>query len=698
MIWKTKLIKKWEVSVMTLIIKNIKTLTSLLFLLILAIPNIGYTDQNNPYNPKPQWITIHSSNYYDGDSDDLVTAGIGFTPLSSMIQEFKFADPDNPTTHELRQAKLNRFIDTKTGEGQLFGFRQQNLSPLFDGKIAGTEILATIKEGNVGVLLQIPVDFDKKKPCIVAIPASNYDGLYNAKDIQIRGLWGLKHNCAVVYNDKGLGNGIYDISSQQGFTIEGKIAKDNLLFNPKIKNRENFIKNYPNRYAVKQLHSKQNPEHNWGKYVLQSIEFALYEINDRFSATNTRNFTSYNTLILIYGAEDGASAALNAGELDKIGTINGIVAVNPQIQPNPEIASLTIQEGTSVRSFKYNSIPDYATTAALYIPCAIPAIEPNKADNYVPYASKYFYSQNRCDALKKANLLTKGTPKEALEKLYSYGWRPEMEIQLPYFYNKESIAFPYQYISSYGRFDVTENMCDYSVASTQQDPLYNFGEVMPLKEVKFSEIWSLSNGHLPIWANKDVTAIDLVANKDIDSPRREWFSSSEIKNQIDYGTKGAICLREKITEKRVNDGLKQVQATGNLNKIKTFIVHGQSNVKQLINHTSRPYVALNSGVEGKESQLRYIEVENASYLDGKSPFDNTLLAIDYYGEDAIEWLWANLTNNTTLPESQVIRTKPRGGSISQAPQATLENLVPIAQKPDSSNLIMIEDRKISLPK
>ena len=119
---------------------------------------------------------------------------------------------------------------------------------------------------------------------------------------------------------------------------------------------------------------------------------------------------------------------------------------------------------------------------------------------------------------------------------------------------------------------------------------------------------------------------------------------------------------------------------------------------QLINHTSRPYVALNSGVEGKESQLRYIEVENASYLDGKSPFDNTLLAIDYYGEDAIEWLWANLTNNTTLPESQVIRTKPRGGSISQAPQATLENLVPIAQKPDSSNLIMIEDRKISLPK
>ncbi|OTQ65012.1 D-(-)-3-hydroxybutyrate oligomer hydrolase, partial [Gilliamella apis] len=470
-----------------------------------------------------------------------------------------------------------------------------------------------------------------------------------------------------------------------------------LLFNPKIKNREIFIENNPNRYAVKQLHSKQNPEHNWGKYILNSIEFALYEINDRFSATNTRDFNADNTLILIYGAEDGASAALKAGELDKNGIIDGIVAVNPQIQPNPDITSLSIQNKTSARSLKYNSIPDYATLAALYIPCAIPAIEPNKSDNYVPYALKYLYSQNRCNALKKAKLLTTGTPKEALDKLHAYGWRPEMEIQLPYFYYKESIAFPYQYISSYGRFDVTENMCDYSVASTQQDRLYNFGEVMPLKEVNFSEIWSLSNGHLPIWADKDVTAIDLVVNKDIVSPRRAWYSSSEIENQIDYGIKGAICLREKITEKRVIDGLKQVQATGNLNKIKTFIVHGQNNVKQLIDHTSRPYVALNSAVEGKESQLRYIEVENASYLDGKSPFDNTLLAIDYYGEDAIEWLWANLTNNTTLPESQIIRTKPRGGRIGQAPQATIENLVPITQKPDINNLIILEDKKIALP-
>ena len=194
---------------------------------------------------------------------------------------------------------MNRFIDTKTGEGQLFGFKQHDLSPLFDGKIPGTEILATIKNENVGLLLQIPLDFDKKKPCIVAIPASDSDGLYNAKDIQIRGLWGLKHNCAVVYNDKGLGNGIYDITNDEGFTIDGKVAKDNILFKPYIKNKTNYIKQNPHRYAIKQLHSKQNPESKWATYILNSFDFALYELNEMFPTMGKLDFTYNNTLTLI---------------------------------------------------------------------------------------------------------------------------------------------------------------------------------------------------------------------------------------------------------------------------------------------------------------------------------------------------------------------------------------------------------------
>ncbi|WP_334326541.1 3-hydroxybutyrate oligomer hydrolase family protein [Gilliamella apicola] len=648
----------------------------------------------------PTGITIESSTNYDGETDDLVTAGLGFTALSTLIIKPTIADPERPTTQELRKLKLNRFIDTKTGEGTLFGFQRKNLTPLFDGRIAGTEILATFENNKerIGLLVQIPLDFDKNKPCIVAVPSTNSDGLFNAYDVQIRGLWGLRHNCAVVYNDKGLGNGIYDITNQYGFTIDGKIKSDNLLFEPKIKNREQYVKTYPDRYAIKQLHSKQNSEERWGEYVLKSIEFAFHQINTHFSETQKVIFDKDNTLVLVYGASDGAGAALKAGELDKNNTIKGIVAVNPQIAPYSETIPVTVKVGEKPPTkIEYLSIAEYSTYASLYIPCAVPAIISNNKDNNLPFADNYTYAQNRCDALKKAQLLIHGTPKEALEKLRQYGWTPEMDRQLPYFYFKETVALPYQYISAYGRYDVIEDMCNYSVASTQKNPILYVGKVEPLSEIEFQQLWGLANGQLPVWLGDESTMLALVNNQDMHSPRRDFYSSSDSKAEIDYNSKGAICLYNKLKDTRVKNGMKQVSASANLNGIKTFIIHGRNNVKQLPNYTSRAYVALNSKVEGNNSQLRYIEVKNSSYLEGKPPFDNSLVSIDYYGEDAMEWLWANLTNNATLPDSQVIHAKPRVGKVTLTPDATAQNLVPILQSPNRNDIIKKQNGELIIP-
>lgn len=685
---------------------TIKTIVSLLFITTIATPlslqarstkNLNLKGSNIQLNKSPEHLSIISSTYYDGDSDDLVTAGLGFTRLSSNITATTFANPSQPTLQELRQAKLNRFINTKIGEGSLFGYRQKDLTPLFDGKIAGTEILATIENGNVGLLLQIPLDFDINKPCIVAVPSTDSDGLFNAKDLQIRGLWGLRHNCAVVYNDKGLGNGFYDITNKRGYGYNGKTQNNNLMFAPKNDNIDQFIQKYPNRYAVKQLHSKENPEQHWGEFVLKSIEFAFYELNNQFSSTKNITLNKDNTLVLVYGASDGGGAALKAGELDKDNIIKGIVAVNPQIYPATPKTPITIKIGkASTKKLDFKSIANYSSYAALYIPCAAPAIIANNTDSYIPYADRFLYAQNRCEALKKANLLSTGTPKEALNKLHQYGWTPEMDNQLPYFYFKESIGLPYQYISSYGRYDVTENMCHYSVASTQQNPIFYRGDVAPLKEVTFEQIWGLANGHLPLWLGEDSTIFDLVNNDDIESPKRDFYSSSQPDGKIDYNTNGAICLHKQLNEPRVQEGLNQVIMTGNLNKIKTFIVHARNNVKQLPNN-SRAYVALNSQVEKKASQLRYIEVENTSYLGGEVPFDNTILPIDYYGEDAMEWIWANLTTNATLPESQIVHAKARGGKNGYAPRITTKNLVPISQSPNRNDLIKKDNGKLTLP-
>ncbi len=656
-------------------------------------PQIGNTTIQ-----KPKWLVRDTLTYYDGDSNDLVTAGLGFTPLSTATISPEVENPTKPNFQERRQAKLNRYIDTKNGEGTLFGFRKQELTPLFDGKIAGTEILAIQKQDGVGMLLQIPIDFDKNKPCIVAVPATDSDGVLNAKDVQIRGLWGLRHNCAVVYNDKGLGNGIYDIDHNLGFTLWGEVQSGSMLFYPSINNREQYIQKYPHRYAIKQLHSKLNTEARWGEHVLKSLEFAFYEINSMFSPNDQIIFNKDNTLVLVYGASDGGGAALKAGELDDQNMIDGIVAVNPQIQPNLDTFPVTLKIGSSApQQLDAKSIANYSAYGALYIPCAIPAIKAYKDNSYVPYANYFLYSQERCNALKNAKLLTNGTPKEALEKLHKYGWTLEMDIQLPYFYYTESIGLPYQYISAYGKYDVTENMCNFSVASTQQNPIYYSGKVAPLEEISFEQIWGMANGHLPLWNSHDATVLDLVENEDLNTPRREFYSSSQTKDIIDYGTEGSICVYQKSQEPRVEEGIKQVMASGNLHGIKTFIVHGRNNVKQLPNYTSRAYVALNSLVEGTQSQLRYIEVENASYLDGRPPFDNTLLPIDYYGEDAIEWLWANLTTQATLPVSQVVHTKPRGGKSGYAPQITNKNLKPIMQSPNRNDVIQKNDGKLILP-
>ncbi|RKS87761.1 hydroxybutyrate-dimer hydrolase [Orbus hercynius] len=694
-------------------LKNITTY--IVFFVVLSNYSISFANYSPlikkndelPINSQPAWLEIGKSFFYDGESDDLATAGYGFSQLSQIKVKNKFVDLQNPTFTELKRARLNRYIDTKDGEGEFFGFKKQSLTPLFDGRIAGTEIQAVLVNGDerVAFLLQVPLDFDKNNPCIIAVPATDSDGIYNAKDIQIRGLWGLNHNCAVVYNDKGLGNTIFDLDHQDGFRVDGRKSHQDENNNELIFNLSTTgtAKNYLNRYAIKQLHSKQNPEAKWGEYVLNSIEFAFYQLNEMFSPTREAILNKNNTYVLVYGAADGGGAALKAGEFDKEGIIDGIVAVNPQIQisDDPNIP-LFIKRGTAnIAPLKIKSLIDYSSYGALYIPCAALELNEMTFGTRVPEQDAFFFAENRCAALQKVGLLAQLTPKEqakeALEKLYQYGWTPEMAYQLPYYYHVESINYPYKYISEYGRYGVDEHLCNYSVASIDTDELYYEGSVEPLTKTSFAAIWALNSGSLPIKVDDRTIVIDLVNDTDPKGAHREFFSRSKGESDVDYNLSGAICLRDKLSERRVLDGLAAVTATGKLNQIKTIIVHGQLNVKNLPDYSSRAYAALNSFVEGSFSNLRYIEVENASYLSGELPFDNTLVALDYYGESAMNWLWSNLNSNTTLPDSQMIRAKAREGEIGLAPSVTKANLVPIVQTAKQNDYIRIANGTIELP-
>lgn len=657
---------------------------------------------------KPAWLEIKNVNFYDAESDDLITAGNGFTKLSHSKEINKFVNVQHPTILELRRAKFNRFINKKTGEGSLFGFKEDQLTPLFDGKIPGTEVQAYLNDNSIRValLLQVPLDFDPNKPCIIAIPTIDSQGIYNATDMQIRGLWGLKHNCAVVYNDKGLGNALYDLNKQQGYLIDGSVAKRDIPEKPLIFSNSETLppKLVTNRYAVKQLHSQQNPEQKWGQYVINSLEFAFYYLNTMYSKNDQVIFDKENTIVLVYGATDGGGAALKAGEIDNNGMIDGIVAVNPQIQiiSNQQIP-LYIQRGESPEEpLKTKLLIDYTSYGVLYMPCAVLAIKNSELKQSIPYIDKYFFSQNRCEALKNAKLLDSITieeqANEALEKLYAYGWSPQMINQLPFYYFTQSINLPYKYISQYGRYNVKEHLCHLSVASINQEILYNMGNVAPLSKTNFALLWADNTGSLPIRTQDNIIAVDLVNDDDPKGPHQEFYSRSKNSANVDYNLAGAICLREKIVEDRVLNGQKQVFATGNLHGIKTIIVHGQLNIKHLPDYTSRSYAALNSYVEGHSSNLHYMEVENSSYLDSLVPFDNTLLSINYYGNSAMDWLWSNITKQTSLPDNQIIRTSVLGRSSEKDSKMTKIILTPIAQSAKRENRIYLQDGVIRLPK
>src|SRR5207245_5810903 len=185
-------------------------------------------------------------------------------------------------------------VNTNRGYGSLYGpnVDGNGNATTSEGKIAGSEYLAYADDGtgtrNVTMMAQVPATFDPKNPCIVTAASSGSRGVYGA--IGSAGEWGLKHGCAVAYTDKGTGNGIHDlqnntVSLQNGVRSDATVAGKASNFTASLSDAERIVFNgtTPNRFAVKHAHSQQNPEKDWGKRTLQSIEFAYFVLNEKYA-------------------------------------------------------------------------------------------------------------------------------------------------------------------------------------------------------------------------------------------------------------------------------------------------------------------------------------------------------------------------------------------------------------------------------
>lgn len=664
-----------------------------------------HDDEPEVLNLAPDFLGTVSATSYDGLSDDLLTAGLGAIGLAGPTPAY--ADPARPTASELRRnaiyANYRAVLDIAaySGYGTLYGPNVDAAGTVTStqGLIAGTEYLAYADDGsgqqNVTLMVQVPASFDPDQPCIVTATSSGSRGVYGA--IGSAGEWGLKNRCAVAYSDKGSGTGLYtfdddSVNLQNGVRAPRLATGKAASFAPLLSDadRSAFAAAYPARIAFKHAHSQQNPERDWGGMTLQSVEFAFYVLNEKFGVLardgqhHLQRFSPRNTITIASSISNGAGAALRAAELDNKGLISGVAVSEPQVQPAAS-ASYVVRQGATVVSGYGKALLDYSTYAALYQPCiaALPA------------------APGRCTALVAKGLLAgadlPAQQADAKARLKAYGWLADSDVlQAAHAGTNVLVAVSYAY--AYGKFSVTDRLCGFSFAATDAN-----GVPLALTATQRASSFASQNGIVG----------NVIYEDAVGGARAYQFGVSPSSNLADQSLDGFLCLRALVTgvdpvsgaalnpalaaqSARVRAGMAQVQVSGNLHGKPAIIVQGRSDTLIPVNFASRAYLGLNAAVEGRSSQLRYIEVLNANHFDS---FSNVLPAsivpLHVYLFRALDAMLAHLRHPAqALPPSQVVRTLVRSDNTSPI---TVLNVPPLATAPPVADAIIVSGNTVTVP-
>jgi hydroxybutyrate-dimer hydrolase len=673
-------------------------------------------DDSDDHPPPPQSNVLPefiksavTTQSYDGNTDDLLTAGLGKTGLASATAP-AIANAAQPTAAELRRLAIwsnyRALVDISAngGYGRFWGpnVDLNGNDTLGEGKIAGKEYLAFADDGsgaqNVSMLVQIPASFNPDQPCIVTATSSGSRGVYGA--ISAAGEWGLKRGCAVAYTDKGSGNGAHELSTNLVTLIDGTLqdasaAGKASLFTANLSGSAlaSFNTQFPNRYAFKHAHSRQNPEQDWGKNTLQAIQFAYWALNDSYGALNgstrTVRYTSGKITTIAASVSNGGGASLAAAEQDTSGLITAVVVGEPQInlRLSPQVS--VAQGGVPVGAFG-RPLADYMTLANMLQPCA--ALAPAAAGapylTALPAATTTAIRTARCNSLAVAGVIagTDVTTRavNALALLHQNGYQTDSDLlQAPMWDSQAVPAVAVTYADAYARASVADNLCNFSFGTTSAAGAAGVSPaVSPMLTV-----FGNGNGVPP------TNGINLVYNTGASGAADHRLATA------DASYAGAACLRAQWTSGALSASVNAIRVNANLHGKPTIIVQGRADALVPINHASRPYLGLNQLVEGGASKLSFYEVTNAQHFDAflsVAGFDTRFVPLHYYNLQALNLMWSHLKNGTALPPSQVIHTTPRGGVPGAAPALTAANLPAIAASP-GGNAITAGGGAVNVP-
>ena len=573
-------------------------------------------------------------------SDDLLTAGLGAAGLRNPVPPV-FLAPETPSAIELRRRAIwsnwRGIADLSAGGGyaEFYG----SLVPVPGREFHALTRVPGAKQPH-RVLLQLPDAFDLAKRCVVVSASSGSRGIYGA--IALAGGWGLPRGCAVAYTDKGAGTGYVDTGSDQHFAFDGtQSANAQAEFSVEPFQGEGIAP-----IATKHAHSGDNPEADWGIHVRQAADFALTVLSSAYP--NEPAFTYTNTKIIAVGVSNGGGAVLRAAESAEP-WLNGVVAVSPNIWA---------AGATGARP-----LYDYATEAAIWLPCALNAV----AFDTVPLARlggvKSPLGANRCGALQQLGWLKTTTLAAQYEEAYAYlkaqGWTDAALSAGALSTNFDlwrSVAVTYA--SAYARTDAVNMPCGYAFHALDSN-----GKARAPTLTEAAAWRSDASGIAP---GAGVFITDAVQQR-------------PDANAADPTLVGLLCLRALWQGKSEISATLQASITATAAKspragLAVIVLHGIDDGLIPAAFSSAPYVAV---AKDQGCNVRYWRVHNAQHFDafiGLPAWTNSYVPLIPYAYHALDAVWLHVSQGVQLPADAELVATPRALNAAGVSPLTPENL------------------------
>lgn len=555
-------------------------------------------------------------------NDDLLSAGLGLAGLAGLPTDF--ADAARPTPAELRRRAIQMGWKGIADLGPLGGYgRVYGQVP----DVPGREFSAFARLPEAvhphRVLCQIPDHFDTAARCLVVAPASGSRGIYGA--MALAGAWGLARGCAVVYTDKGAGTGYFDCTDGTGIALDGtrvEAGSQMLEFEPASADTDAGI-------AVKHAHSGDHPEADWGRHVLQAVEFGLAMLDQ--ACPDQAPFTRDNTRVIAVGTSNGGTAVLQAAGLDQDGWLDGVVALEPNVQA---------AEGS-------RSLYDYASEAAVWMPAAL--LDERFAE--VPFA--------RIQGAVNPLWL------QRMESLREHGWTPAAG-------GSAGVRAAYEHLHDNGWTDTALA----TAASSVTFDLWRAVAVTYASTYLRAGVGAMPGGY----AFQQVQLPGMSAEQ----ARATWWTDGTgipphpgigllggFDDSADPTFAGTLALRALWEDSdaqatRLHAAVDELTAGLPREQLPVWVVHGRDDGLIPAAFTSDPYV---DWLRRQGREPRYWCVPHAQHFDAflQVPgFGDRHVPLLPYGYAALDRMYAHVVQGAPLPQSSTPQPRPRGVAALQA--------------------------------